>query len=252
MTALAAANDWPAVEAAPDLRAGEIHVWRVALEPSPATLAEQARCLDAEEQARATAFRFEQHRRKFIACRAAQRAILGSYLRCPPERIALAYSPLGKPRLAGEAELEFNVTNSGTWALVSVARELPHGVDLEWLDRRCDHAALAERYFAREERAALAQLAPAERRAAFFRCWTRKEAVLKATGVGLTFPLDRFVVTCVPQEPPRIVSIEGCPTRAAGWTLASFEPAPGYQAALAWQTPLTQRLECLTWRPTRP
>lgn len=250
MSAAAAIADWPVLRVAPELKAGEMHVWRVPLAISTLAQESGAACLDPEEQRRATAYRFERHRRHFVACRAAQRTILGSYLQVAPERVVFEYLPLGKPRLsvrrAGET-IEFNVTNSGEWALLSIARKLPHGVDLEHVGRRCDHVALAERYFAPEERHALAKLPESDRREAFFRCWTRKEAVLKATGTGLTFPLDRFVVTLSSHEPPRMLSIEGCPTRAAGWTLASFQPAVGYQAALAWQTSDALQLHTMSW-----
>lgn len=250
MNGPAAVEAWPRAAAAPELFAAEMHVWRVPLDISAAAMVRAAGCLDRAEQARAAAYRFERHRRRFVACRAAQRGILGKYLDVAPREISFDYSPLGKPRLAARwqaAELEFNVTNSGEWALVSVTRGQPHGVDVEHVARRCDHAALAARYFAPEERAALAGLPSEDRRAGFFRCWTRKEAVLKATGTGLTFPLDRFVVALTADEPPRLHSIEGCPQRAARWSLVSFEPGAGYQAALAWEGSALGEMRTFTW-----
>lgn len=228
--------EWPLASSPPELAKGEVHLWSISLQAPPEKLDQLQTRLDAEEAERARRFLFDQHRRRFIAGRAALRAILGLYLSCPPDRIEFGYEGLGKPYLSGatpRAPLHFNLSNSGEMAVVAITAERPLGVDIEFTPRRCDFAALAKRYFSREEQQELFDLPADLHRSAFFRCWTRKEAMLKATGTGLTFPLDRFVVSLRAEDPPRVLSIEGCEVRAREWWLASFSQHPDYEIALA-------------------
>lgn len=212
-----------------------MHLWGIELADA-ARVDGARRLLSPDEVERADRYRFEKHRRRFTLGRAAQRTILGAYLAAPPEELRFAYSNLGKPELDAPwkaSGLWFNLSNSHELAILAVTRSGPCGVDVEHLHRRCDHAGLAERYFSPPERIAVLAHTEAERRAAFFRCWTRKEAMLKATGTGLTFPLDRFVVTVGTNDPPRVVAIEGDAARGASWRLVHLKPGEDYCAALA-------------------
>ncbi|HEX5761016.1 MAG TPA: 4'-phosphopantetheinyl transferase superfamily protein [Thermoanaerobaculia bacterium] len=219
------------------LPAGELHLWAAPLDP-PAERIEELRALLApDERARVERFRFEVHRRRFAVGRGVLRALLGAYLDVPPERLAFTYGERGKPDLApGSAAagpLHFNLSHSHELALLAVTREREVGADVEQLRPLDDLEKIAERFFSAAEHAQLMALPEAERVAAFFRCWTRKEAYLKALGVGLAAPLDAFVVTLGPQEPARMLTLEGDAERAARWALAHLEPAPRYFGAVA-------------------
>lgn len=220
--------------------AGEVEVWTVPLDPPEAEVAALAALLAPDEAARAARFRFERHRRRFTVGRGALRTLLGGYLGVPAREVAFGYGAKGKPYLAERPggpplplALHFNLSNSDELALVALCREAEVGADLERLRPMPDGLDIAERFFSAAERQALAAQPPEERDRAFFRCWTRKEAYLKAVGDGITAPLDAFDVTLGPGEPPRMLSIDGDPARAAAWALVHVEPAAGYLGALA-------------------
>lgn len=238
----------PPPDPPPPPAAGEVDVWIVPLDPSEAEVAALARLLSPDEAERAARFRFERHRRRYTVGRGALRTLLGRYLDVPPRAVAFGYGGKGKPFLAqppGETPalrplrspldfpLHFNLSNSEELALVAFCREAEVGADVERLRPMPDGLQIAERFFSAAERQALAAQPPEERDRAFFRCWTRKEAYLKAVGDGITAPLDAFDVTLAPGEPPRMLSIDGDPDRAAAWELVHVDPAAGYLGALA-------------------
>ncbi len=210
----------------PPLAADEVHLWRIALDaPADASL------LSPDELERAGRFHFARDRRRFVAARAGLRRILARYLGQAPQALGFAYGPQGKPRLAAAgAPPYFNLSHAEGLALVAVTAIGEVGVDLEF-PRPID-PGLAARYFAAAEIAALEALPAQERNLAFFRCWTRKEAYLKACGDGVLAPLDRFEVSLDPAS-PRVLTIGGDREEAARWQLAHLEPAPGYVGAVA-------------------
>lgn len=232
-----ASEGWESPAAGPvALPTDEVHVWRVPLEPGAAALARLEPLLAPDERARADRFRFPEHRRAFVAGRGAQREILARYTGRAPAAISYVVSLYGKLSLldAGGAEgIRFNVSNAGELALVALARGRELGVDLEALRPMPDGIDIARRFFSAPENAVFAALAEDEREAAFFRCWTRKEAVVKAVGEGLSMPLDRFDVAFVAGDEARIVASRGDDVLAARWGMAALEPGPGYVAALA-------------------
>jgi 4'-phosphopantetheinyl transferase len=215
--------------------AGEIHVWTVPLDPPGAEVAALRALLAADEIARAGRFRFDRHRRRYTVGRGVLRTLLGRYLGLPPRAVGFRYGPHDKPYLdpPGAGRLEFNLSNSEELAVVAVTAGEEVGADVEWLRPMPDALTIAERFFSTAERRELAAVPEAEREAAFFRAWTRKEAYLKAVGTGITVPLDRFDVTLAPGEPPRMLAMEGDAARAAGWSLFHLEPAAGYLGAVA-------------------
>lgn len=226
--------------------AGEVHLWAVPLDPPRERVAALGALLAADERERAARFHFERHRRRYSVGRGALRELLGGYLGCSAAALRFGYGDKGKPFLAGGPRLRFNLSNSSELALVAVAMDVEVGVDVEWLRPMPDALEIAERFFSDSEREVLAAVAEGERETAFFRCWTRKEAYLKAVGDGITAPLDRFDVTLAAGEPPRILALEGDPAPAARWALAHLEPAPGYLGALALPAPGPWRLHA--WR----
>jgi 4'-phosphopantetheinyl transferase len=203
---------------------GELHVWRIDLARARVDQA----ALSDEEQARAARFLLERDRRRFVASHAALRRILTRYL--GPVAPRFADGPHGKPFLDGAA-LRFNLSHSGELALVAVADGREVGVDVEAV-RELDLAGMARVSFSPRERAALFALPPDERLPAFFRCWTRKEAHLKATGFGLALPLDGFDVSLGPDEPARLVATRPDPDEARRFSLLHLDVGPGYAAAV--------------------
>jgi 4'-phosphopantetheinyl transferase len=219
-----------------ELGPGEIHVWSIRLDPPAERVERLGRFLAADEWQRASRFRFEKHRRQYVVGRGALRALLAAYAGTRPERVQFAYGPRGKPFLApelAEAGLQFNLSNSDELAVVGLVRGPEIGVDVEYLRPMPDCSQIAERFFSQSEREVLRGIPAARKEEAFFNCWTRKEAYLKAVGEGLAAPLDSFDVTLAPGEPPRMLSLEGDPERAARWSFHDLRPADDYIGAVA-------------------
>lgn len=230
----------------PELASADVvDVWRAELDLAPPRLEELARTLAADEMARAWRFYFPQDRARFIAARGLLRRILALYTHMPPEALRFTYGARGKPSLAApRSGFEFNLAHSRGLALYAVTRERPVGVDVESIRPELAAERIAERFFSAEETAALRALPPEEQAAAFFRCWTRKEALLKAWGQGLGFGLDRFTVSCAADQ-AALLATPFDPAEAARWSLYSLEPGPGYAGALAVRGAVTE-LRC--WR----
>lgn len=192
--------------------------------------------LDADECRRAAAFRRPVDRDRFVARRGLMRAQLGLELGIAPHSVRIDTDEHGKPFLRDDPGLAFNLSHSNGLALLATMRGGAIGCDIEWRNPELACSRVAERLFAPEEYEVLAALPPEQWIAGFYNCWTRKEAYVKALGVGLSYPLDAFTVSVTPGEPARFTSNE------PGWTLTSFEPAPGYQAALVtWAGPSPAR-----------
>ena len=224
------------------LRPREIHVWSSDLDRDDDEVRSLADSLSTEERSRASRFRFDRDQRRYIVGRSTLRAILGTYLGQPASSLEIVTDGHGKPALrggvlAGGGALRFNVTHSDRLALFAVTTGAEIGIDVEHVEALPDADSIAEGYFSAVERADLRGLAASEKPAGFYRCWTRKEAYLKAIGLGLAAPLDAFAVTLTADAPPRFLHIEGDAQAAGRWALHSLEPAVGYQGALAIESP---------------
>lgn len=230
------AQEWRPPPARPRLARGELHVWRAQLArlaPHASLLAE---ILSPDERERAARFLFTKDRLHFTLSRAALRTILGLYLESSPKSVRFAHNSFGKPLLVGEAAsgpLHFNASNSHELALYAFSAEQEVGVDVEYIRPEFASEEIAGRFFSRRETAALLGLAPELRARAFFDCWTRKEAYIKAKGQGLSYPLDKFAVSLAPGEPAALLDDEAAPEETSRWLLAELHPAHGYAAALA-------------------
>ncbi len=220
------------------LRTGEAHVWYVDLAVETETQRRLTAGLSEDERTRAARFVFARDCRRFVVARSALRALLAEYLDVPAAALRFAYGPHGKPALDGnQAALGFNLSHSGEVAVVAMGWERALGIDVEQWRPLPDLAALAARSFAPRERAVLDALPASEQPAAFFRCWTRKEAFIKATGEGLAHPLDAFTVSLGPGEPARFLDIDGDPAALARWTLHELRPPARYSGALVVEGP---------------
>jgi 4'-phosphopantetheinyl transferase len=208
--------------------AGTVRVWTIALDRPDDEVARLGAVLAPDERRRAERFVFSRDRRRFTVARGALRMILGTYLGLEPGRMAFTYGPRGKPAVEG---VEFNLAHSHELALCAVAAR-PVGIDVEWRRPVEDVVSLARTAFSAREQEALFALPEMERLDAFFRCWTRKEAYLKARGDGLHLPLGGFDVS-LERDDARLLASRIDPAEPGRWTFASFEPAPGYFGALA-------------------
>lgn len=217
----------------------EVHVWVVALDPPQQKVAGLEGLLSPDELERAYRFRFEKHRRRFIVGRGALRSILGAYLDAPPKDLTFRYGEKGKPALAEDwsEDLSFNLSHSSELALYGFGQQIELGIDVERRRELPGAEDIAERFFSVPERLALREVPDASKSEAFFNCWTRKEAYIKATGDGLSMALDRFDVTLLPGEPARMLCADGDSSAAARWSMVHLEPAPGYVGALAAPVP---------------
>ncbi len=207
----------------PSLGARAAHCWLIPL--SSAEVVDST--LDAEERRRAARFVFARDRDAFVASHRAMRAILAGYLEMAPADIVLHTDAYGKPRLAPDAGLDFNLSHSRGLALIGVTRGARIGVDVEMARPLPDRDALIQGNFASAECTALAAMPESERDQAFFATWTRKEAVVKALGQGLSFGLDRFVVSTALEDAAALLSIDGNRQAAAAWTLLSTPTETG-------------------------
>ena len=227
---------WRPGAASQPLDEDSVHVWAVWLDlPDDAVRAQEA-LLSPDETARAARYRYRDLAREFILGRAALRAILGSYLEAPAEKLAFTLEARGRPALersSARIDLRFNLSNARDLALVAVTRGRQVGIDLESNRRAVDPRQIAAHFFAPAECQVLFALPEADQKAAFLNCWTRKEAYLKGRGSGLARALDRFEVTLRPGEPARLLRDETDPSAPARWSLAALEGLPGYTAALA-------------------
>ena len=226
---------------------GEVHLWWGRLDLDAERLATLYSSLDVEESQRAARFHFDLDRLFFVASHGMLRSILGGYLGADPASIEFRRGPRGKPELAGR-ELCFNLSHAGNRAVVAVARQRQVGVDVERVRPAFAWLEIVERFFSPGEVAALRALKPGEQTDAFFRCWTRKEAYLKARGDGIALGLKSFDVSLAPGEPARILGNSLGEEETGRWQMETLEPEPDYVGALVIERPECA-LRCWEWEP---
>jgi len=210
----------------------ELHVWRISLnQKEPALLSAARNLLDDEERVRADRLVVDSARTRFLLAHAATRNILSRYLNREPAAIEFNTGDHGKPHIR-ESNLMFNLSHSGNMALLAVMNKTEVGTDIEHMNGR--HAAddIAARFFSPAEQEAYATFPPPERTHAFFRCWSRKEAVIKALGEGLSCPLSSFDVT-LDKHQARLIDFRRAGARIEQWTMFDIEAHPDYAAAAA-------------------
>jgi 4'-phosphopantetheinyl transferase len=221
----------------------EVHVWKIYLK-APG-LSENRAILSSDERVRASRFRFHTDSDRFIAARSSLRTILARYLWIRPADLKFGVNPFGKPHLIGGQDklgLRFNLSHSHDMALLAVARNRDVGVDIEWMRRDFATDEVAQRFFSRSEVNQLESIAPELKTEAFFNCWTRKEAYIKARGEGLSFPLDQFDVSFAPEARPALLDNRRDPEEVWRWSFEELSPATGYAAALAVEGNLSRLL----------
>ncbi len=227
---------WPAASLPQPIHAGDVHVWAWVFGGGDAPAEEDLRILDDHERGRTARYHFAPDRIRYSTCHANMRRILASYLGLLPESLVFREGPGGKPQLVlGQADLDlrFNLSHSKSIALLAVALGMEVGVDVE--DVRPIETGVAERFFSAAELASMKPLRGEEWMYAFYRCWTRKEAILKAEGVGLRIPLDSFDVSVRADEPAALLDARPEARLSARWKLHHLASAEGTMGALAVQ-----------------
>ena len=233
MTSGSHGDQWPLAAAPARLAPLDVDVWSVPLDGPAALLTRLESVLSSHERERADRFHFDRDRRRFVCARGVLRSLIGEYLSVSPRDLAFSYGEHGKPALSGPhgGALTFNVSHSHELALIAIARDVELGVDVEAVRPMQDADDIASRFFSAREVVSLRALPAATRDTAFFTCWTRKEAYLKALGSGLALPLDGFDVTFAPGEPATLV-VRGDEAEAERWSIRELAPGPGYEGAL--------------------
>ena len=237
---------WPrAGTVAPVLPAGVVHVWAASLDRAPAELDALRALLSADELERAARFKFDVLARRFIAGRGILRSLIGAYIGTAPAELRFRYDA-GKPSLETQPStpLYFNLAHADGLAVYAVTRSAAIGIDVERVAPLPDATDIAANYFAPGEIRRLSRAT--DTAGSFYRCWTRKEAYVKALGEGLAHPLDRFEVTMDADEPAVLLAVADDPAEAAAWALHHLDPAEGFVGAVAIRDSVTAFV-CRAW-----
>jgi 4'-phosphopantetheinyl transferase len=229
---------WPSPPEQTPLGVTDVHVWRAVLE-QPLTMVDGLQqILSADERDRAARFHFEKDRSHFIVARGGLRKLLGRYLGIEPAKLRFAYADYGKPHLAPDLarqapRLKFNLAHSGGLAVYAITEIGEIGIDLEQVRPEFAGDDIARRFFSATEVAQLDQLPLDTRELAFFNCWTRKEAFIKAKGIGLSLALDQFDVALADDQEAALLRTRWDENEAGRWSLRALEIGAGYVGAVA-------------------
>ena len=236
---------WPISNNLTPLEQGTVHIWSFHTSRPSKEVELLSKLLHKDEINRAMRMRSLEVREQAIVGRAVLRIFLAGYLGCEPQAIIFASTGMGKPILASQQGLFFNLSHSHGLGLIAFSNSVEIGVDVEKVRLIENSLFLAERFFSPWESHTLSQQPGPEMQSIFFQAWTRKEAFLKANGHGLGFGLDRVEVSLGRNETPRIRLVDGCPNEAGRWTVLHLEPGMGFMGAAAFLA--TQNIQSLTW-----
>jgi 4'-phosphopantetheinyl transferase len=238
----------PVTDTFSQLPPSEIHVWHAALDEASRER-DLLPLLCGDERRRAQRLRFEEHRRRFTAAHAIARLILAEYLDLRPHEISFTFGKHGKPRVEDAQNpggLTFNMSESQGHALYAVTRRHAIGVDIECIREMSGMDDIVADVFSPAEQAAYARLPARQKLDAFFACWTRKEAFIKALGRGLSLPLASFDVSLEPDAPPCLLKLDGGLGEVSRWAIHDLNPAQGFAGAVAVEA-RDFTLRCRNW-----
>lgn len=214
------------------LEENEVHLWQVALDGRPADIFEAF--LSPDELAQANRFHFVNDRDHFVVARGLLRNLLAAYLGLNCANLRFSYGAKGKPFLLldNQTQINFNISHSHGRAAFAFSRGRELGIDIEYVKDDFDVELIASRFFSRAEVLSLRTVPADFRKQAFFNCWTRKEAYIKARGEGLSMPLDQFDVTLRPDEPVRLLNNYREEREVSRWSMQAIPTPEGYAGAL--------------------
>lgn len=227
-------NDWVKLVEGTSVTRGEVHVWRFNLASGPDVEQVFRQVLDEPETVRADRFIRPEHRTRFAVGRGVLRYLLGRYTDTPPSEIHFDYNAHGKPSLAdADAGIEFNVSNTGSLGVIAITAGQPIGIDIERYRKKLEMEKVARRFFAPAEVDFLFELEPELRTRAFYRCWSSKEAIMKACGRGLSLGLSRFEVNVDPDASPRLLTAPPELGDIEHWQMESIPMEPEVEGIIA-------------------
>lgn len=210
-----------------------IHVWIGSRCVEDSEVEQLEALLSDAERERANRFGTSTLRRRFIVARALLRRLLSEHVSAPPASVRFGYGPQGKPCLPDHPELCFNLSHAGNQVVIAVAWQREVGVDIVAASSDVDCSGVAQLAFSPAEHAALGALEPLERREAFFRIWSRKEAYIKARGTGLSYPTRSFTVSAAAGDRDALLADENDPGSERRWRIVEIEAPAGFHCALA-------------------
>jgi 4'-phosphopantetheinyl transferase len=221
-----------------ELDSGQVHLWLAYLGEitDPRLLAEYRTLLNEEELEKQQRFHFERDRHRYLITRAMVRTVLSKYVEVEPREWRFDINPYGKPSISAEHErargIEFNVSHTDGLVVMGVARGRAIGVDVENVSTREVEIEIADRYFAPKEVAELRALPRQKQKERFFELWTLKEAYIKARGMGLSIPLDRFAFDVQGLPPARLTVDASLIDDGKRWTFRQLRFAANHLIAL--------------------
>lgn len=240
--------EWPSAPDAIRLTPGQVHLWAAALHEFLDQVPKLELVLSHDELARAGKFHFVEDCNRYMIRHALLRLILSPYLEQRPSTIEFQHGAYGKPevrRRSAARPVFFNTSHSSEIAVYAITLDCPVGVDVERTRQIPEIEDIASRFFLPRETRTLLALPASSRLQAFYSCWTRKEAFLKATGEGIAENLEKVEVTLAPEDQPEVVSLTGDPRARERWQLRPFSPAAGYLGCLAYRN---ETLAFSQWR----
>jgi 4'-phosphopantetheinyl transferase len=210
----------------------EVHVWRADLDLNESFQSSFLQLLSSDEKNRAKKFRFKKDCQRFITARGILRLLIGKYLEINPGEISFRYGEFGKPGVASNNSLQFNISHSQNVALFAFTKKFNIGVDVEFVNPDIEVKEIATSFFSTNEIKNLLALPENQQTLGFFYCWTRKEAFIKAVGEGLSFPLDKFEVSLEPDKPAKLLATNWHPKDVSRWSIYSLSPERNFVGSL--------------------
>jgi 4'-phosphopantetheinyl transferase len=225
----------------------EAHIWRADLKANECFQSSFLKLLSPDEKNRAQKFRFAKDNRNFIIARGILRSLIGKYLEINPAEISFQYSEFGKPGIADNNTLQFNISHSQNMALFAFTTKFNVGVDVEFVNPDIEVKDIAANFFSTNEIMNLLALPEKQQALGFFNCWTRKEAFIKAVGEGLSFPLDKFEVSLEPNKPAKLLATDWQPDAVSKWCIYSMSPGENFVGSLAIEG-LVEKVKFWNWQ----
>lgn len=229
-------NEWVSGAESLDMNQADIHIWKVCIDKYLSESSQYLNIISQDELERSARFCAHKDQASYVTSRGILRKILSRYLLIAPNKIKFNYNNYGKPYLCPTNKINditFNVSHSGSLVLYVVARNRDVGIDVEEMCHVDNYEKISEMLFSHEENTKLKHYAPHERLEAFYKCWTSKEAIAKAIGQGLSYPLHTLSVSLDPSKTSDTIKIDDNLLNSKKWHLFTINPEPNYKASFS-------------------